>query len=84
MINVENCYINNENKKRFDIYVNPSKKIKNEINKINEEQYYSVEANDEEISQNYVQAINFVSQLIKYRVYLKQKKEGKLKNYNFN
>ena len=83
LINVENCYINNENKKRFDIYVNPSKKIKNEINKINEEQYYSVEANDEEISQNYVQAINFVSQLIKYRVYLKQKKEGKLKNYNF-
>ena len=83
LINVENCYINNENKKRFDIYVNPSKKIKNEVNKINEEQYYSIEANDEEISQNYVQAINFVSQLIKYRVYLKQKKEGKLKNYNF-
>ena len=83
LINVENCYINKEKKKRFDIYVNPSKKIKNEINKINEEQYYSVEANDEEISQNYVQAINFVSQLIKYRVYLKQKKEGKLKNYNF-
>ena len=83
LINVENCYINNENKKRFDIYVNPSKNIKNEINKINEEHYYSIEANDEEISQNYVQAINFVSQLIKYRVYLKQKKEGKLKNYNF-
>ena len=83
LINVDNCYINNENKKRFDIYVNPSKKIKNEINKTNEEQYYSIEATDEEISQNYVQAINFVSQLVKYRVYLKQKKEGKLKNYNF-
>jgi hypothetical protein len=84
LINVENCYINNENKKRFDIYVNPSKKIKNEINKINEEQLYSIETNDEDITQNYVQAINFVSQLVKYRVYLKQKKEGKLKNYNFN
>ena len=43
-----------------------------------------IEATDEEIAQNYVQAINFVSQLIKYRVYLKQKKEGKLINYNYN
>ena len=54
-----------------------------ENNKVNEESYYCIETNQEEIAQNYVQAINFVSQLIKYRVYLKQKKEGKLTKYNY-
>ena len=58
-------------------------RIKKENNKVNDENYYCIEATDEEIAQNYVQAINFVSQLIKYRVYLKQKKEGKLTNYNY-
>ena len=83
LINVDNCYINPENKKRFDIYVSLGKKINNENNKINEEKYYCIEAIDEEMSQNYVQAINFVSQLVKYRVYLKQKREGKLVNYKY-
>ena len=84
LINVENCYINMENKTRFEIYINQGRrtKNKNENNKVNEEKYYSIEANDEEIAQNYTQAINFLSQLVKYRVYLKQKKEGKLRNYN--
>jgi len=84
LINVDNCYINPENKKRFDIYISLGKKNKKENNKVNEENYYCIEATDGEIAQNYVQAINFVSQLIKYRVYLKQKKEGKLTNYNYN
>ena len=83
LINVENCYVNMEDKKKFDIFVNVGKRTKNENNKVNDDKYYSIETNDEEITQNYVQAINFVSQLIKYRVYLKQKKEGKLRNYNF-
>ena len=83
LINVDNCYINPENKKRFDIYISLGKKNKKENNKVNEENYYCIEATDEEIAQNYVQAINFVSQLIKYRVYLKQKKEGKLTKYNY-
>ena len=83
LINVENCYVNIEDKKKFEIFVNVGKRTKNENNKVNDDKYYSIETNDEEITQNYVQAINFVSQLIKYRVYLKQKKEGKLKNYNF-
>ena len=84
LINVDNCYVNPENKKRIDIYISLGKKNKKENNKVNEENYYCIEATDEEIAQNYVQAINFVSQLIKYRVYLKQKKEGKLINYNYN
>ena len=84
LINVDNCYVNPENKKRFDIYISLGKKNKKENNKVNEENYYCIDATDEEIAQNYVQAINFVSQLIKYRVYLKQKKEGKLINYNYN
>ena len=83
LINVDNCYINPENKKRFDIYISLGKKINNENNKINDEKYYCIEAIDEEMSQNYVQAINFVSQLVKYRVYLKQKREGKLVNYKY-
>ena len=83
LINVDNCYINTENKKRFEISISLGKKIKKENNKVNDENYYCIEATDEEIAQNYVQAINFVSQLIKYRVYLKQKKEGKLTNYNY-
>ena len=78
LINVDNCYVNPENKKRFDIYISLGKKNKKENNKVNEENYYCIDATDEEIAQNYVQAINFVSQLIKYRVYLKQKKEGNL------
>ena len=57
--------------------------LNNENNKINDEKYYCIEAIDEEMSQNYVQAINFVSQLVKYRVYLKQKREGKLVNYKY-
>ena len=83
LINVDNCYINPENKKRFDIYISLGKQTKNENNKVNEEKDYCIEANDEETAQNYVQAINFVSQLVKYRVYLKQKKEGKLIKYNY-
>ena len=84
LINVDNCYINPENKKRFDIYISLGKRTKKENNKVNDENYYCIETTDEDIAQNYVQAINFVSQLIKYRVYLKQKKEGKLTNYNHN
>ena len=83
LINVDNCYINKGKKKRFDIYISLGKKNNKENNKVNEESYYCIETNQEEIAQNYVQAINFVSQLIKYRVYLKQKKEGKLTNYNY-
>ena len=83
LINVDNCYINPENKKRFDIYINLGKKKKNEDNKFKEDNFYCIETNDEEITQNYVQAVNFVSQLIKYRVYLKQKKEGKLITNNY-
>ena len=83
LINVDNCYINPGNKKRFDIYISLGKKNNKENNKVNEESYYCIEASQEEIAQNYVQAINFVSQLIKYRVYLKQKKEGKLTKYNY-
>jgi len=83
LINVENCFVNPGNKKRFDIYISLGKKNNKENNKVNEESYYCIETNQEEIAQNYVQAINFVSQLIKYRVYLKQKKEGKLTNYSY-
>ena len=75
LINVENCYLDDENKKIFNIILN-NNKSENEINndEINEKNNYCIEAYDEETAYNYVQAINFTSQLVKYRIYLREKK----------
>ena len=75
LINVENCYLDDENKKIFNIILNNNKN-ENEINndEINEKNNYCIEAYDEETAYNYVQAINFTSQLVKYRIYLREKK----------
>ena len=77
LINVENCYLDNENKKLFYIDLNNNnyninkKLLDSELT--NDNNHYSIEAEDEETGVNYVQAINFISQLIKYRVYLNYK-----------
>ena len=81
LINVENCYVNPENKNLFDIVITTGIKKMNSNNDINKDNYYCIETEDEAMAQNYVQAINFVSQLVKYRVYLKQKKEGNFGKY---
>ena len=85
LINVENCYLDNDNRKMFVIILNNSNK-NNNSDKINNEgindnniNHYSIETDSEEIAVNYVNAINFTSQLVKYRIYLNKKKEGKVK-----
>ena len=79
LINVENCYLNNDNRKMFEIVLNNSSKNNSLLNNygINESNHYSIETNDEETAINYVHAIVFISQLVKYRIYLNKKKEGK-------
>ena len=75
---MENCFLDNNNRKIFNIVLNNNKnnkKINND--EINGKNFYSIEADEEEIAANYVQAISFASQLVKYRVYLNKKKEGK-------
>ena len=85
LINVENCYLDNDNRKIFDIILNNnnknnnSDKISNEGINDNNINHYSIETDSEEIAVNYVNAINFTSQLVKYRIYLNKKKEGKVK-----
>ena len=85
LINVENCYLDNDNRKMFDIVLNTSTKNENSKNndKIvlddNSSNYYCIETESEEIAINYVHAIIFTSQLVKYRIYLNKKKEGKTK-----
>ena len=78
LINVENCYLDNNNKKIFNIILNNSKNnivINND--EINNRNNYCIETDEEEIANNYVHAISFASQLVKYRIYLNKKKEGK-------
>ena len=84
LINVENCILDNSNKKIFEIILSNINKTSNnnEAININENNHYYIEADDEEIAANYVQAINFISQLIKYRVYLRKKKKENEKNSN--
>ena len=78
LINVENCFLDNNNRKIFNIVLNNNKNYKKINNdEINGKNFYSIEADEEEIAANYVQAISFASQLVKYRVYLNKKKEGK-------
>jgi len=78
LINVENCFLDNINRKIFNIVLNNNKNYKKINNdEINGKNFYSIEADEEEIAANYVQAISFASQLVKYRVYLNKKKEGK-------
>ena len=87
LINVENCYLDNDNRKMFDIVLNTSNKNENSKNNDkmviddNSSNYYCIETESEEIAINYVHAIIFTSQLVKYRIYLNKKKEGKTK-YN--
>ena len=79
LINVENCFLDNGNKKIFNIILNDSNN-NNEINlnndEINGKNNYSIEADNEESALGYVNSINFVSQLVKYRIYLRDKKKG--------
>ena len=78
LINVENCYLDNKNKKIFNIILNSNKNniiINND--EINNRNNYCIETDKEEIANNYVHAISFASQLVKYRIYLNKKKEGK-------
>ena len=79
LINVENCYIDNVNRKIFIIILDNSNKNNKLLNSdgINGNHNYYIETDDEEIAMNYVQAINFTSQLVKYRVYVNKKKEKK-------
>ena len=54
----------------FEIVLNNSSKPNSLLNNdgINESNHYSIETNDEETAINYVYAINFTSQLVKYRI----------------
>lgn len=78
LINVENCFLDNDNKKIFNIILNDSNTHENNLNndEINGKNNYSIEADDEETALGYVNSINFVSQLVKYRIYLRDKKKG--------
>ena len=83
LINVENCYLDNENKKIFYIDLNTNKNFNKKFldnESLIENNHYCIEADNEETGVNYVQAINFISQLVKFRIYLNKKKE---KNKNF-
>ena len=80
LINVENCYIDNGNRKIFNIILNNNNNKNDKLlnnDGINESDHYCIEADDEEISLNYAQAINFTSQLVKYRVYVNKMKGKK-------
>ena len=79
LINVENCYLDNINRKMFNIILNNTNKNNKILNNdgINESNHYCIETDDEEIAVNYVQAINFISQLVKYRAFVNKKKEKK-------
>jgi hypothetical protein len=78
LINVENCYLDNDNKRIFNIILNDSNINENNLNndEINGKNNYSIEADDEETALGYVNSINFISQLVKYRIYLRDKKKG--------
>ena len=70
----------------FEIVLNNSSKTNSLLNNdgINESNHYSIETNDEETAINYVYAINFTFQLVKYRIYLnKKKKEKEKESKNF-
>ena len=70
LINVENCYLNENNRKIIEIILNDKSKNKN-----NEcSNHYSIETDEENIAVTYVNAITFTSQLVKYRIYLRNKK----------
>ena len=79
LINVENCYLDNDNRKIFEIILNNNGKSNNNANndEINGRNHYYIETEEEEVAANYVHAINFASQLVKYRIYLRKKKEKK-------
>ena len=81
LINVENCYLDNDNKRIFNIILNDSNINENNLNndEINGKNNYSIEADDEETALGYVNSINFISQLVKYRIYLRDKKKRKNK-----
>ena len=72
LINVENCYLNNSNRKIFEIILNNNGKTNNN-DEFNGTNHYCIEAEEEETAINYFNAINFISQLVKYRVYLRKK-----------
>lgn len=78
LINVENCFLDNDNKKIFNIILNESNTNENNLNidEVNGKNSYSIEADDEETALGYVNSINFISQLVKYRIYLRDKKKG--------
>ena len=78
LINVENCFLDNDNKKIFNIILNESNTNENNLNidEVNGKNNYSIEADDEETALGYVNSINFISQLVKYRIYLRDKKKG--------
>ena len=78
LINVENCFLDNDNKKIFNIILNESNTNENNLNidEVNWKNNYSIEADDEETALGYVNSINFISQLVKYRIYLRDKKKG--------
>jgi hypothetical protein len=77
LINVENCYLNNDNRNIFEIILNNNGK-NNNSDEFNGTNHYYIEAEGQETAINYVNAINFTSQLVKYRVYLRKK----MKNSN--
>ena len=85
LINVENCYLDKDNRKIFDIVLNSNNKNENSKNNDkmsideNNSNYYCIETESEEIAINYVNSIIFTSQLVKYRIYLNKKREGKTK-----
>lgn len=66
LINVDTCSINQNFKKQFDIIISTNK---------NWECYtYSIEAENELDAKNYVNSINFISQLIKCRAFVRKQK----------
>ena len=86
-INVDSCCINCDNSCVFDIFLNSNSLSNNKIeNKLLNSSslggitsYFCIEADDEEIANRYVEAINFVSKLIKYKIYLRKKERMKIK-----
>ena len=66
LINVDTCSINQNYKKQFDIIISTNN---------NWECFtYSIEAENENDAKNYVNSINFISQLIKCRAFVRKRK----------
>jgi hypothetical protein len=68
LINVDICSVNTNNKNQFDIILSASDADSRSSFT------YSIEADNEQDTKNYVNSINFIAQLIKCRAFVKRRK----------